>query len=230
MNYGELKTAIQDYVQSSETTFTSHIDDFVRTAEERIYRLVQLPAFFESSAIGDIGSVTAITLPAGSIEVYGVRISKTAGDEDGEWTYLLKKDWDFLMEAYPGSAAAVSTGVPKYYAVGTDSVNASTNPAVTIEIAPKPDAATYKYIVDYYGKTAAQSITADGTDSNTTWLSVTFPDALLYGSLTDAYLFLKSEPQLLQYCEQRFNEAVGSISSIIADEQPSLSPAGQVAV
>ena len=227
MNYGDLKTAIQDYVQSSEATFTSHLDDFVRTAEERIYRLVQLPAFFESSVIDEIGSVTAITLPAGSIEVYGVRISKTAGDADGEWTYLLKKDWDFLMEAYPGSAAAVSTGVPKYYAVGTDAVNASTNPTVSIEIAPKPDAATYKYIVDYYGKTAAQSITNSGTDSNTTWLSVTFPDVLLYGSLVDAYLFLKSEPHLLQYCEQRFSEGIDSMSSLVSGEKASTSSAGQ---
>ena len=215
LNFSEMKTAIQDYVQSDEETFVSHLDQFVRNAEDRVYRSVQLPAFFKSTAAGDIGAVTTITLPAGSIEVYSIRVSKTAGDDDGEWTYLLKKDWDFLLEAYPGTASAVSTGVPRYYALSSD-IDNDVDPQVKIEIAPKPSAADFRYVVDYYGKAAADSLTV--SDTTVTWLSVTFPDVLLYGAIADAYYFLKSEASLLQYAEGRFMEGLESMISVISNK------------
>jgi len=91
MTYGDLKTAIQNYVQTSEATFTGQINDFIRTAEDRVYRSVQMPAFWNSTAVDGIGAQTTITLPAGAIEVYNVRVSKDDGDATGEWTYLLRK-------------------------------------------------------------------------------------------------------------------------------------------
>lgn len=226
MTYGELKTAIQNYVQTSEATFTGQINDFIRTAEDRVYRSVQMPAFWNSTAVDAIGDTTTITLPAGAIEVYNVRVSKDDGDVTGEWTYLLRKDWDFLLEAYPGTGSAVSTGVPKYYAVGSAGTIGSINPDLALEIAPKPSTGTFQYSADYYGKAIADSIT-NGTDATVTWLSVTFPDILLHGALTEAYGFMKGEPGLIQYYEQMFNEGLATMASTVTGEQASVgTPAG----
>ena len=130
---------------------------------------------------------------------------------------LLRKDYDFLLEAYPGTSAAVSTGVPKYYAVSGAGVSGGVDPELKIEIAPKPSTADYYYAADYYGKTAAGSL-ADAS-VNQTWLSVTFPDILLYGSLAEAYSFMKGEPGLIQYYEQRFAEGLATMGSVVTGEQ-----------
>ncbi len=226
MTYDELKTAIQNYVQTSEATFTGQINDFIRTAEDRVYRSVQMPAFWNSTAVAAITDTTTITLPAGAIEVYNVRVSKDDDQTTGEWTYLLRKDWDFLLEAYPGTSTAVSTGVPKYYAVGSAGTTGSINPDLTLEVAPKPSTATFQYSADYYGKVIADSITTGG-DATVTWLSVTFPDILLHGALTEAYGFMKGEPGLIQYYEQMFNEGLATMASTVTGEQASVgTPAG----
>jgi len=219
MTYGELKTAIQNYVQTSEATFVAQIPDFIRTAEDRTYRSVQMPAFWKSTTVGDIGADASITI-TGAIEVYDVRVSKDVGQVTGEWTYLLKKDWDFLLEAYPGTSSAASTGIPKYYAIGGAGKSGS-DPTADIQVAPAPSGSTIQYSVDYYGKVVGDSLTS-GADSVVTWLSVTFPDVLLYGSLADAYSFMKGEPGLIQYYEQRFMEAVATMGSTIHGESPSV--------
>ena len=60
-----------------------------------------------------------------------------------------------------------------------------------------------------------------------TWLSVTFPDILLHGSLTEAYGFMKGEPGLIQYYEQMFNEGLATMASTVTGEQASVgTPAG----
>ena len=217
MTYAELKVAIQNYVQNSDSVFTASIDDFIRTSEDRVYRSVQMPAFWKSKASEKITATTTITLPAGAIEVYDVRVSQTDNNQSGPWSYLLRKDYDFLLEAYPGASTGVSEGVPKYYAVSSAGVSGSVDPELKIEIAPKPSTATYYYAADYYGKTAAGSLT--DASVNQTWLSVTFPDILLYGSLAEAYSFMKGEPGLIQYYEQRFAEGLATMGSVVTGEQ-----------
>jgi len=216
MTYAELKVAIQNYVQNSDSVFTASIDDFIRTSEDRVYRSVQMPAFWKSKASAKIGETTTITLPAGAVEVYDVRVSQTDNISSGPWSYLLRKDYDFLLEAYPGTSAAVSTGVPKYYAVSSAGVSGSVDPELKIEIAPQPSTANYYYAADYYGKTAAGSLTDNSVSQ--TWLSVTFPDILLYGSLAEAYSFMKGEPGLIQYYEQRFADGLATMGSVVTGE------------
>ena len=38
----QLKTAIQDYTDNSETSFVTHLPDFIKGAEERIFKSVDL--------------------------------------------------------------------------------------------------------------------------------------------------------------------------------------------
>ena len=223
MNYGELTTAIKEYLQNEDTTFVGQIDTFILTAEDRVYRAVQMPAFFNSSA-GVLTLGTSITLPSGSIEVYDVRVSETNNNVNGPWRYLLRKDWDFLIEAYPGTSLGSTTGTPKYYAISSAGVESSSgNPELSIKIAPGVlGPSTLNYVVDYYGKTAADSITNGSAAATETWLSVTFPDVLLHGSLAAAYSFMKGEQALLQHYEQQFAEGVMTMSAVVTGKGPSV--------
>jgi hypothetical protein len=209
MNYGQLKTAIQDYCQNSEESFVTHIPDFVKSAEDKIFMAVEMPAFWKSNSTISLVSGTAeYTIPySGAIDIFSVRMGEGAGTgtevvEDGPVRYLLQKNYDFLLEAYPGTASAKGTGKPKYYAIASAGSGAE-DPTLSIRLGPIPDG-QYPLTVDYYGKTSADSITSGGTDSNATWLSVTSPYTLLYGSLVDAYIYMKSEPDLIQACEKQF--------------------------
>lgn len=207
MLYSKLVQAIKDYCQNSETTFNTHIDNFILAAENKIFSAVELPSHWRSVADTVLVDGTPeYKLGAGVVQVESVRVSESVTDaqatgvEFGPVRYLLLKDYDFLLEAYPGSASAASEGVPKYYSISSTSVTTS-NPDLTIRLAPEPDLA-YRMTVTYLGKTAADSITHADTDE--TWLSVTFPDCLLWGSVVEAYTFMKGEPDLMQAYEKRF--------------------------
>lgn len=216
MNYTELSTAIQDYTQNSETTFKNHINDFIIAAEDKVFMSVQMPALWKS----DVDQVCVAaqpeyTLDAGVVDIFSVRVSEgtTAqgtGVSFGPVKYLLRKDYDFLLEAYPGTDSAQTTGVPKYYAVSSASVSTA-DPTMTIRFGPAPDA-VYPFTVDYYGKTTTDSITSGSTPAapltTKTWLSVTAPDVLLYGALAQAYVFMKGEPDMIQTYNQKFGESL----------------------
>jgi len=211
-----LKTAIQDYCQNSEATFVSHLDDFIISVEDKVFAAVQMPAFWKS----DVSLVTAgddadYGVAAGSLDILSVRLNETEASVPGEVSkgpvrYLLRKDYDFLLEAYPGTTDDPSTGIPKYYAISTAGIRSAANPGVTIRLGPIPDA-VYALTVDYYGKTTDDSLVTVG--EGYTWLSATFPQVLLNGCLAEAYSFMKGEPDLIQNYQAQFQEGVGMVKA-----------------
>lgn len=211
MNYSELVTYIQNTCQNDETTFVSHIPNFIRSAEEKIFSVLEGPLFWNSSTSLSFGTGQFdFGLPAGTLDVLGVLINTTSGNsaddsEAGVYEYLLRKDYSFLAEAYPGTAAARTTGVPRFYSV-TKAEVVSGEPRLKIRVAPNPDN-SYSARVDYYGKSTSDSIT-DGGNNKTTWVSVAFPNTLIYGSMYYAYLYMKGEPDLLAMYEKEFNEGL----------------------
>ena len=219
MDYTALVTAIQDYAQNDETTFVSHLNDFIITAEDRIFTRVQMPAFFKSTSGTNTVDGTSEYSVDGMLDVFSIRVSETAGDADGPYRYLLKKDYDFLLEAYPGASTGVDKGIPEYYAVSSAGVaSGSADPKMTVRFGPIPGAA-YPYVIDYYGKMIADSITSGvesgGTSTNKTWLSVTAPETLLYGALVEAYTYMKGSPDLVTNYEKHFNESVDSLKALV---------------
>ena len=133
MDYTELVAAIKDYVQNDESTFVSHINDFIITAEDRIFAKVQMPAFWNSDIDQVCVDGTAeYTLDAGVIDIFSVRVSEgttsqaTAGVQFGPVRYLLRKDYDFMLEAFPGSSSgktATITGITKATAAVVSATN-----------------------------------------------------------------------------------------------------------
>ena len=172
-----LKTAIQDYTDNSETTFVTHLPTFIKAAEEKILKSVDLDYFRKNVTSALTSSDAFLTVPADYLASFSLQIT-TSGSED----FLLQKDVNFIREYAPSSS---TTGVPKYYARFDED---------NFIVAPTPNS-NYTLQLNYYFRPA--SLTA-GADSGTTWISTNAPFALLYGSLVEASIFMKSEPDTIQ--------------------------------
>ena len=181
--FAQLKTAIQDYTDNSESSFVSHLSDFIKASEERIFKSVDLEIFRKNVTTAFTASDKFLTIPADYLSTFSMQIT-TAGSE----AFLLQKDVNFLQEAYSGST---STATPRYYAQFDED---------NFIVAPTPNS-NYAIELHYYYRPT--SLTA-GADSATTWLSNNAPFALLFGALVDAYIFMKGEPDLIQQYEKRF--------------------------
>tara|TARA_B100001093_G_C26335743_1_gene803850 strand:- start:17 stop:664 length:648 start_codon:yes stop_codon:yes gene_type:complete len=178
-----LKTAIQDYTDNSETTFVTHLPDFIKAAEEKILKSVDLDYFRKNVTSAFTSSDQFLTIPSDYLASFSLQIT-TSGSE----SFLLQKDVNFLREYTP---SASTTGVPKYY---------SRFDVDNFIVSPTPDS-NYALELHYYYRPA--SITA-GADGGTTWISTNAPFALLYGSLIEAYYYMKGEPDVLAQYEKNY--------------------------
>lgn len=167
-----LKTAIQDYSESTETSFVTNLPNFIKTAEERILKTVQLDDFIKNVT----GTATASSPYIGSPSDYLSSNSLAVIDSSSNYNYLQLKHPSFIRDFTPASS---TTGLPKYYAEFDEN---------TFILAPTPDT-TYTFELHYFFRPS--SLTSAG-DSGTTWLSDNAPNALLYGSLTEAMVYLKT--------------------------------------
>ena len=178
-----LKTAIQDYADNSETSFVTNLPNFIKAAEERIFKGVDLDIFRKNVTSAFTSSDQFLTVPSDYLASFSLQIT-TSGSE----SFLLQKDVNYLREYTPASS---TTGLPKYYArFDTDN----------FIVAPTPNS-NYTIELHYYYRPA--SLTA-GADSGTTWLSTNAPFALLYGSLIEAYYYMKGEPDVIAQYEKNY--------------------------
>ena len=192
--YAQLKTAIQDYTENTESSFVTNLPTFIQNAESRIFKLVDLEVF-RKNATSELstGGDPYLSVPTDYLASFSMSITVS-----NEKQFLLQKDVNFIQEYSPNPA---TTGVPKYYAF-FDIDN--------FIVAPTPDSA-YPVELHYYYKPA--SLTA-GSDSGTTWLSENAPNAMLYGSLVEAYTYMKGEQDMLTMYEKQFTEALTRIKDL----------------
>ena len=188
-----LKTAIQDYAESTETSFVTNLPNFIKTAEERILKNVQLDNFIKNVT----GSGTASNPYLGTPTDYLSSFSLAVIDSSSNYNFLQLKHTSFIRDFTP---AAATTGEPKYYAEFDDT---------TFILAPTPNT-NFSFELHYFYRPS--SLTSAG-DSGTTWLSDNAPNAMLYGSLTEAMMYLKNYETLPIY-EQRFQEAIGTLKNL----------------
>jgi hypothetical protein len=210
MNYSELSSAIQTYTEnnfpaitladSSTVSSTSQINRFIEQAEQRIYNSVQFPSLRKNVT----GTVTVnnkyLSCPNDFLASYSLAVFPYGG---GDYAFLLNKDVNFIREAYPSST---DTGTPKYYALFGPTTTVGPSPSITNELSfilgPTPDT-TYSVELHYYYY--PESITT----ATTTWLGDNFDTVLLYGSLVEAYTFMKGEADLIALYDGKYKEALG---------------------
>jgi hypothetical protein len=191
--YSNLKTAIQDYLESTETSFVSNMDNFITTTEERILKGVQLDVFKKNVT----GTATATSPYLGSPSDFLAPFSLAVLDASSNYNYLLLKQVSFIRDFTPNAS---TTGTPKYYAEFDQN---------SFILAPTP-ASNLTFELHYFYRPS--SLTSAG-DTGTTWLSENAPNALLYGSLVEACTYLKNYEVTPAY-EQKFQEALLGLKNL----------------
>jgi len=256
-----LRNAVEQYTQNDEATFVSNIDLFVRMAEERILKSVQLTVFQKNAS----GSMTSdnqfLAVPSDFISPLSLSITNSSN-----FDFLLFKDIEFVQTYNPNPA---TTGVPKYYAqfdinnfvlaptpntgftttlsyfyrptsitqelliltVGasgsfstTETITGETSGVVTT-ISALPSSTTMTVVVPsgtfINGETitggtsgATTTVTSTGADTGPTWLSENAELTLLYGTLVEAYTFMKGEADMLSLYNNRFMESLSRLKNV----------------
>ena len=200
MNYAQLKAAIQSYTENYETEFESYIPTFVQQTEERVYNTVQLPPL-RSNKTGILTTGNKyLPCPLDFMSVFSLAVIENYGTATETYTFLLNKDVNFIRESYPTPA---DTGLPEYYALfGPAIVGSAITNELTFILGPTPNSAYTAELHFYY---YPESITTAGSS----WLGDNFDTVLLYGTLVEAYTFMKGETDLLSVYEGKYKEALG---------------------
>jgi hypothetical protein len=190
VNYAELVTAVSDY---TENTFpTADMNTFIQQAEQRIYNTIQFPSLRKNVTGVTSSGNKYLACPGDFLSVYSMAVFPTGG----EYSYLLNKDVNFIREAYP---QPTDTATPKYYALfGPQSSNEA---ELTFILGPTPDA-IYNIELHYFYYPAS-IVTA-----STTWLGDNFDTVLLYGTLVEAYTYMKGEQDMMALYDGKYKEAL----------------------
>ncbi|MFN3706517.1 MAG: hypothetical protein ACK4WM_11060 [Thermoflexales bacterium] len=205
MDYAELFEAVKGYVENDfpdtswtnpagtgtvVLTSTEQINTFIRQAERRIYRDVEVLVSYATAA----GALTAndwhLAIPSDWLWT----LSFAVVTSNGRFHYLLQKDFPFIRAAYPNPS---TTGLPRYYAAKSQT---------QFVLGPTPDS-DYAYEMSYYRY--PESIVTAGT----TWVGDNFEGALLYGALLEAYTFMKGEADVLQQYQMRYDVAMAQMKA-----------------
>lgn len=192
MNYTQLVNLVKQYTQNEETSFVANIPNFVQLAEERIYNAVFIPAIRKNQ----IGTLTPsnkyLAVPADWLANFSLAVINPVTNAQ---TFLLDKDVNFIRECYPDPD---DVGVPKYYAIFDQD---------TFILGPTPDS-NYQVELHYYYY--PESIVT----ASTSWLGNNFETVLLYGTLREAYLYMKGEQDIVQYYEQKYQESLALLKRL----------------
>jgi hypothetical protein len=208
MNYTALYNTIQSYTENqfpdvylasgSTVSATTQINTFITQAEQRIYNSVQFPSLRKNVTAATTINNKYLSCPDDFLATYSLAVTTTDGQE-----FLLNKDVNFIRQAYP---KATDYGTPKYYALfgptTTSGGGAITN-ELSFILGPTPDAG---YAVELHYYYYPESITTAA--SGQTWLGDNLDSVLLYGSLVEAYIFMKGETDVITMYETKYKEAL----------------------
>lgn len=197
MNYATLVSTIQAYVENDfptspgtgGLTSTEQIDTFIQQAEQRIYNSVQL-LDLRKNVVGNTAAANKyLTVPTDWLANFSLA---TIDPTTGEYEYLLNKDVNYIREAFPYPSV---TGKPTHYAMFDQN---------SYILGPTPDA-VYQIELHYFYY--PPSIVTAGTS----WLGDNFDAVLLYGSILEAYTFMKGEQDVMAQYQNRYGEALAMI-------------------
>jgi len=192
MNYAALSDAIQAYTENTDATFIAEIPVFVQQAEQRIYNTIQFPSLRKNVTGSTTNNNKYLACPSDFLSVYSLALV----DALGNYEYLLNKDVNFIRQAYPNPN---DKALPKYYALFGSQSNDPNE--LTFILGPTPDAT---YVAELHYFYYPESIVTAGTS----WLGDNFDSVLLYGSLVEAYTYMKGEQDMMALYNGKYQEAL----------------------
>jgi len=200
VNYATLVETIQAYTEndfpdtagSGGLTSAEQIATFVGQAEQRIYNTVQLLELRKNVTGNATATNMYLSVPSDWLANFSLAVIDPTS---GAYDYLLNKDVNYIREAFPYPA---TTGKPTHYAMFDQN---------SYLLGPTPDA-SYNMELHYFYY--PQSIVTAGTS----WIGDNFDSVLLYGSLLEAYTFMKGEQDVLGGYQKRYDEALGLLKML----------------
>ena len=214
MNYQELFTQIQTYTENqfpdtfvqittggskTNVNAVTQINTFIQQAEERIYNTVQIPSLRKNVTGTCTSGNKYLACPNDYLATYSLAVIDPTTNE---YLYLLNKDVNFIRESYPSPNA---TGKPKYYALFGSRLNDPNE--LTFILGPTPD---FAYSAELHYFYYPESIVTAGTS----WLGDNYSPVLLYGSLVEAYTYMKGEQDLIAAYNAKYNEALQQLNRL----------------
>jgi len=218
MTYNELFIAVKNYLQNDFPTNTwtdvagtgtttsdgtEQINGFITQAEERIYNSVQVPPLRKNVTGLTTSGNKYLSCPSDFMSVFSMAVV----DGDGNYEYLLNKDVNFIRAAYPNPS---DQDIPKYYALfGPTVVTSVITDELSFILGPTPDDA-YTVELHYYAYPESITVAADGR----TWLGDNYSPVLLYGTMLEAYVFLKGEVDVMATYKAKYDEALAQLNRL----------------
>jgi hypothetical protein len=189
ITYTELKQAITDYTENTETLFVANLDRFIQTAEERIVRETQLEVFRKNASVSITSGNSVVPKPADYLSAYSFSII-----DAHETLFLEQKELSFLQSYWPDTSR---TGVPRYYAnYDVDNFYVAATPRE-----------------NYTGSLQYFAFPTSIVTSETSWLGNNASMPLLYGAVIEAYIFMKGEADLIQEYEKKYMAAISRVKN-----------------
>lgn len=120
----------------------------------------------------------------------------------GDYLYLLSKDVNFIREVYP---SATSKAKPKYYAIFGPVYNNVNE--LSFIVGPTPD-------MDYSAELHYYYYPVSIVTAGTSWIGDNFSSTLLYGSLVEAYTFMKGEADMMALYDAKYKESLALLQNL----------------
>ena len=201
ISYSDLRTNIRTYTEVDSSVLSdSVIENIVLNAEYRIFRDVPSDAYRTSTTGNLVTNQDFVNVPAGALFVRGVQVYDSTSVTTGSNIWLEKRDVTFLEEYV---SANTSTGKPKYYAMKGGATGNGATTSGAILLSPVPDS-TYEYQI-HYNRIPDK---LEATSNETSFISLNFPNGLLYCCLAETYGYLKGPADMLQLYEQKYKQEI----------------------
>ena len=196
-----LKTQIRSYTETDSNVLTDAVlENIILNAQYRIFRDVPIDADRKQQSGNLITGQETINAPAGCVFIRGIQVYDSTSEITGPNIWLEKKDITYLQE-YVSSTASAKRGQPKYYAMFGGATGNTDTTSGRIFVAPTPNT-TYRFRV-HFNK---MPNLLENDDSN--YISLNFPNGLLYCCLSEAYGFLKGPIDMLTLYENKYKQEV----------------------
>ena len=196
-----LKTQIRSYTETDSNVLTDAVlENIILNAQYRIFRDVPIDADRKQQIGNLVTGQETINAPAGAVFIRGIQVYDSTSATTGANVWLEKKDVTYLQE-YVSSTESAKRGQPKYYAMFGGATGESDTTSGRMMFAPVPDT-TYKFRVHYN----AMPVLLEDNDTN--YISLNFPNGLLYCCLSEAYGFLKGPIDMLTLYENKYKQEV----------------------
>jgi len=196
-----LKTQIKSYTETDSTVLSdSVLENIILNAQYRIFRDVPIDADKKQQTGNLVVGQETINAPAGAVFIRAIQVYDSTSATTGANVFLEKKDITYLQE-YISSTESAKRGQPKYYAMFGGATGESDTTSGRMMFAPVPDQ-TYSFRVHY--NAAPALLEGDGTN----YISLNFPNGLLYCCLSEAYSFLKGPIDMLTLYENKYKQEV----------------------